>query len=128
MRQSKQAASALAKPASDVMFGTGIVVTLFLILHLSEFRFELRNPAVEGMAPFLKAKTLLRDPLTAVVYIVGSCALGYHVSHGLQSALHTLGINHPKYTGAIKRVSGLFGLVVALGFGSFPVWALAFQS
>lgn len=128
MRQSKLPPSAFIKPASSVMFATGIVVLLFLILHLSDFRFELRNPAVAELSPYEKARILLRDPLTAVVYIVGSCALGYHVLHGLQSSLQTLGFNHPKYQSAVKAVSTLFALVVALGFGSFPLWAWAFHS
>jgi succinate dehydrogenase / fumarate reductase cytochrome b subunit len=128
MRQSKQPPSAFLKPASSVMYGTGIVVLLFLLLHLSDFRFELRNPAVAEMTPFVKAKVLLRNPVTAIVYIIGSCALGYHVSHGLQSAFQTLGVNHPKYTGAIGAASRAFGLIVALGFGSFPLWAWAFHS
>ncbi len=128
MRQSKQPPSAFLKPASSVMYGTGIVVLLFLLLHLSDFRFELRNPAVAELTPFNKAQVLLRDPLTTIVYIIGSCALGYHVSHGLQSALQTLGLNHPKYNGVLKTVSKGFGLLVALGFGSFPLWAWAFHS
>jgi len=101
---------------------------LFLLLHLSDFRFELRNPSVAALSPFEKAQVLLRDPLTAIVYIIGTAALGYHVSHGLQSAFQTLGLNHPKYTGAIRAASRAFGLIVALGFGSFPLWAWAFHS
>ena len=128
VRQSKQPPSAFMKPASSVMYGTGIVVLLFLLLHLSDFRFELRNPAVAELTPFDKAQVLLRDPLTAIVYIIGSCALGYHVSHGVQSAFQTLGVNHPKYNWLIGTVSKAFGLLVALGFGSFPLWAWAFHS
>ena len=128
MRQSKQPPSAFLKPASSVMYGTGIVVLLFLLLHLSDFRFGIRNPAASELEPFERARVLLRDPLTTIVYIIGSCALGYHVSHGLQSALQTLGVNHPKYNGLFRTFSKAFGLIVAVGFGSFPIWAWAFHS
>jgi succinate dehydrogenase / fumarate reductase cytochrome b subunit len=110
------------------MYGTGIVVLLFLLLHLSDFRFGIRNPSASSLPQYERAQVLLRDPLTAIVYIIGSCALGYHVSHGLQSALQTLGFNHPKYNGLLRTISKAFGLIVALGFGSFPIWALAFHS
>lgn len=126
MKQSKQPPSGLAAPASSVMFATGIVVLLFLILHLSDFRFELRHHA--GDTPYTKAVKILQDPLSAIVYVVGSIVLGYHVLHGFQSAFQTLGINHPKYTPLIRFLSFVFAIAVALGFGSFPLWAWAFQS
>lgn len=126
MRQSKQPPSGFAAPASSIMFATGIVVLLFLILHLSDFRFALRHH--EGDTPYTKAVAILHDPLSAIVYVVGSIVLGYHVLHGFQSAFQTLGINHPKYTPIIKFLSVVFAVTIALGFGSFPLWAWAFQS
>jgi succinate dehydrogenase / fumarate reductase, cytochrome b subunit len=125
IKQSKQPPSGLAAPASSAMYATGIVVLLFLVLHLSDFRFELRHHG--GDTPYTKAVKILQDPLSAIVYVVGSLVLGYHVLHGFQSAFQTLGINHPKYTPLIKFLSFVFAISVALGFGSFPLWAWAFQ-
>jgi succinate dehydrogenase / fumarate reductase cytochrome b subunit len=132
MRQSKRPPSALAAPASSMMYATGIVVLLFLLLHLSDFRFneyviKLGVRQHGGETHFARAVNILHDPLSAVVYVLGSCVLGYHVLHGFQSAFHTLGINHPKYTPFIKFLGVLFAITVALGFGSFPLWAWAFQ-
>ncbi|MFN0053823.1 MAG: succinate dehydrogenase cytochrome b subunit [Planctomycetales bacterium] len=126
VRQSKQPPSPLVVPASSVMFATGIVVLLFLLLHLSDFRFNLRKDYT-GVAEFKRAVSILQDPLSAIVYAVGSLVLGVHVWHGFQSAFQTLGFNHPKYTPAIKFLSLLFAITVALGFASFPLWAWAFH-
>lgn len=136
MKQTKMAEGPLAAPASSVMFITGIVVLLFLILHLADFRFGLRGsaPAEPGAieavdyVSYHQSRALLSDWVTFVVYIIGSLFLGYHVLHGFQSAFQTLGINHPKYTPAIRTLSVVFGIVVALGFASFPLWAMAFKS
>lgn len=125
MKQSKQPPSALLAPASSVMFATGIVVLLFLLLHLSDMRFPIRTHA--GDLPFDRTVAVLRDPLSAIVYLLGSIVLGYHVLHGFQSAFQTLGLNHPKYTPIIKSLSFLFAITVAVGFGSFPLWAWAFH-
>lgn len=125
VKQSKQPPSSLMAPASSVMFATGIVILLFLLLHLSDFRFSLRKH--DGDTPFTKAVSILHDPLSASVYLVGSLVLGYHVLHGFQSAFQTLGLNHPKYTPFIKFLSLLFAITIAVGFGSFPLWAWAFQ-
>ena len=129
MKQSKMEESALAAPASSVMWGTGIVVLLFLVLHLVDFRFELRHvDEVKDLEPFAKARVVLTDWVSFVVYIAGSAALGYHVLHGFQSAFQTLGVNHPRYTPIIKFLSILFGVTVAAGFASFPLWAFLFRA
>jgi succinate dehydrogenase / fumarate reductase cytochrome b subunit len=129
MRQSKLDEGPLAAPASSIMFATGIIVLLFLLLHLSDFKFALRHRSeVEGLEPYAKAVFVLHDPITFVVYIVGSLVLGYHLLHGFQSAFQTLGINHPKYTPFIKFISLVFAIIVAVGFGGFPFWAWAFKS
>jgi succinate dehydrogenase / fumarate reductase cytochrome b subunit len=125
---SKMDGGPLSAPASSVMFGTGIMVFLFLLLHLSDFRFELRHgKEIEHVKPYAKAIILLRDEITFVVYIAGSAALGYHVLHGLESAFQTLGLNHARYTPIVKFLSLVFAITVAAGFGSFPLWAWAFK-
>lgn len=125
VKQTKLPQASLAKPAHDIMFGTGIVVLLFLILHLMDFRFGIRGEHIPGEEPFDRAIRLLKNPLSFVVYIVGSLVLGYHVLHGFQSACQTLGMNHPKYTPTIKKLSVVFALVVGLGFASFPIYGFA---
>jgi succinate dehydrogenase / fumarate reductase cytochrome b subunit len=128
MRQSKQDEGPLVKPASAVMMVTGVGVLVFLLVHLADFRFELRHGSeIKDSEPFEKALVLLRDPISAIVYVAGSIVLGYHVLHGFQSAFQTLGINHPKYTPAIRFLSLVFAIIVAAGFASFPVWAWAFR-
>lgn len=129
MKQTKMEEGPLAAPASSVMMITGILVFLFLLLHLADFKFELRHTEeIKGLEPFDKARVLLTDWITFIVYIAGSAVLGYHVLHGFQSAFQTLGLNHPKYTPIIRFLSFVFAVTVAVGFGSFPLWALAFKS
>ncbi|HEY3967282.1 MAG TPA: succinate dehydrogenase cytochrome b subunit [Planctomycetaceae bacterium] len=135
VRQSKMDPGPLAVPPSGVMLGTGIVVLIFLLVHLSDFKFfeethqtGLRHQSVSVQSePFARAVGILKDPISAVVYFVGSLVLGYHVWHGFESAFQTLGLNHPKYTPLIKTVSLVFALVVGVGFASFPFWVWAFK-
>lgn len=106
------------------MFVSGSIVLGFILLHLVDFRFELRSELVyEGKEPFQKALMVLQTPLTFGVYIVGALFLGWHLSHGFASAFQSLGINHPKYNGLIRGVSLVFAIAIALGFASFPLWA-----
>ena len=106
------------------MFVTGAIIFAFLILHLSDFKLELR-PDVDysGKEPFDKALMILQTPLSAVMYCVGAVAIIAHLSHGFSSAFQSLGVNHPKYNRLIKCVGILFAVAVGAGFLSFPVWA-----
>jgi succinate dehydrogenase / fumarate reductase cytochrome b subunit len=130
MRRSKMEEGPLAAPASATMMVTGVVVLAFLLVHLSDFRmFTWRHDAeLVNAEPFVKVLVILRNPISFMVYIVGSAFLGYHVLHGFQSACQTLGLNHPKYTPLILTLSFVFAVTVAVGFGSFPLWAWAFKS
>ncbi|WP_437224041.1 succinate dehydrogenase cytochrome b subunit [Planctomicrobium sp. SH661] len=127
MQQSKRRDRVLAEsvPTPDkTMFITGLVILCFLAVHLSDFKFEIGwRSALEGHEPFAKARIIVSNLVRGSIYLIGSLFLGYHVSHGLQSSLQSLGWNHPKYTPTVRCVSWLFGLVVAIGFGSFPVVA-----
>lgn len=114
------------------MFFSGLVVLAFICLHLIDFKLEARledglytNAAGEAAEPYDKAVNLLRTPLSAVGYLLGSAFLFAHLSHGFASAFQSLGVNHPKYNTLIKRTGLGFAAVVALGFASFVFWALA---
>lgn len=122
VKKSKQGRSNVTPSA--VMFISGAIVLGFVLLHVAEFRFELRLPGPAGEEPADRTLRILQDPISASVYFIGSLLLGYHLWHGVQSAFQTLGANHPKYTPWIKKLGVLLAITMAFGFASFPVWAL----
>lgn len=116
------------------MLVTGILVLGFLVLHLMDFKMELRdksyylNAAGEDATPFEKAKNLLSTSnlITIIGYAIGSFALLAHLAHGFQSAFQTLGFNHPKYTPLIKLFGLLFAIAIGIGFATFPlIWSMS---
>ncbi len=123
--------------ASSYMFVTGAIVLGFVLLHLVDFTFEWR-PDVDYSKftmkddsghvvadAFTKAKHLLSNPLSGLVYIIGCAALGIHLVHGFRSALTTLGLGHPKYNTLVRMVSMAFGWAIGIGFISFVFWSWA---
>ena len=112
------------------MVVSGLIVLVFLAVHMVDFTFEARssefyeNTESETREPFDKALGLLKNPLTAGVYVVGCLVLWAHLGHGVASAFQTLGINHLKYNGLIKWGGVIFAALVGIGFALFPVWAL----
>jgi succinate dehydrogenase cytochrome b subunit len=105
-------------PGSSTMILTGLVILVFLVVHLMHFRLQ-KDDGV-SMAGLVYEE--LSKPLGAGVYVVGMIALAMHVSHAFKSALQTLGLNHPKYTPVLDKVSLGLGVLLGLGFVSFPLY------
>jgi succinate dehydrogenase / fumarate reductase cytochrome b subunit len=111
--------------AHNFMFITGVIVLGFTLLHLSDMRFahlSLRLKYDSAMMPAEHAMHVLRDPISATVYLLGSLVLGVHLSHGFQSAFKSLGLNHPKYTPILGKLSVLFAIVIGFGFAWLPFY------
>lgn len=106
------------------MMITGLIGFAFLVVHIADFKLEwMWTDVLADKSSAQKVGIILGDTVRSVIYLAGSLALGYHVSHGLQSACQTIGFNHPKYNRGLKIISITFGLIVAIGFSSFPILA-----
>lgn len=126
-KETKQGKELLAFTPHNWMFVTGAIVLAFVLLHLADFRFEARNHGPPDEEPFDKAVRLLKDPITFGGYIAGVLVLGLHLSHGFSSAFQSLGLSHPKYNKCIKILGRVFAVTIAVGFASFPLWAVLFK-
>jgi succinate dehydrogenase / fumarate reductase cytochrome b subunit len=61
-------------------------------------------------------------PWRAALYILAMIAVGFHLSHAIQSLFQTLGVTHKRYTAAIRKISIVLGVVVAVGFSLVPIY------
>ena len=115
----------LAVSPHNFMMVTGLVILAFLVLHITDMKLadmQLRLTKPENESSAEMALRVLRNPLSAIGYIIGALFVGVHVSHGLQSAFRSLGFDHPKYSPGIRKLSVIFGVAMALGFASLPVY------
>ena len=108
----------------------GTVILVFLIIHLYNFFIptktgELGPVMIEGMEYenlYVKVVEAFQIPLYVGLYVISMIALAFHLIHGFQSAFQTLGINHKKYTPAIKTIGYAFSVLVCLGFAAMPLY------
>ncbi len=105
--------------ASKLMVPTGLIVLMFLLIHLGHFKLGIISPG-DDASEAAKAGRILSEGFTQVVYLIGTLVLGIHLFHGFQSAFQTMGLNHPKYTPLIKTFGFIFAVCIGLGFASFP--------
>ncbi len=115
--------------SSKTMIYSGILVLLFLLLHLYQFYFVklgfVEGPMqADGHPDFYKIALELfkNDMIFSSIYILTFVVLGFHLYHAFQSAFQTLGWNHPKYTPFVKALGNVYAIVVPLGFILIPLY------
>lgn len=112
--------------ASSTMPYTGMILLIFIILHLMNFKFGTNYATtvdgVEMRDLFRTVVEYFSNPLYVVWYVFAMIALGLHTSHGVQSMFQTWGVNHPKYTPVIEMASLAYGVFVAAGFSLLAIF------
>lgn len=120
---------------SKYMVHTAVVIFIFLCLHLMNFYFVklgISSPSegpspVEGPHDFYHmAINLFSKPAYSIIYVIFMVFLGFHLNHAFQSAFQTMGVNHKKYSPAIKYLGIFYSIAVPAGFAIIPIYFLLF--
>jgi succinate dehydrogenase / fumarate reductase cytochrome b subunit len=120
---------------SKFMIHSGIIVGIFLTIHLMNFYLVKAGltSAPEGPARIADdhdfygmAFNLFSNNIYAIFYIVLIILLGFHLNHAFHSAFQSLGLDHSKYTPFIKAVGDFYSIVVPLGFCLIPLYFLIY--
>lgn len=115
---------------SKFMFHTGVIIFVFMIIHLINFFFvklglaPVPDYAQDGHDFYAMAVVLFKNYWYSGIYLISFVFLGFHLKHAFQSAFQSLGMNHNKYTPAIKVIGTVYALIISLGFASIPLYFL----
>jgi len=113
--------------AGQNMLVLGLIVLGFLGLHLYNFWYEMQFPEIMGQEPAVGSeivKGLFQSPVYGIVYIVWFAAIWFHLTHGIWSAIQTMGGSNHIWLPRIKAISNIWATIVALIFMSIPVFYL----
>ncbi|GAA3953291.1 succinate dehydrogenase cytochrome b subunit [Hymenobacter algoricola] len=105
----------------------GTVILVFLLVHLYNFfwraRFGDLDPDINNNDDlYTLVVSSFHQWWYVLLYVLAQVALCYHLIHGFHSAFQTVGLNHRKYTPAIKLVGYAFSVVVCAGFAAMPLY------
>lgn len=116
---------------SKTMWQQGLVIFVFLVLHLATFKYGDIYMVNYGHGEIRDLHRLVLEvfnqPGYVAWYVFSMLILGFHLSHGIKSAAQTWGIHHPRYQGALKCFSWSYAVIVAGGFISQPVGVFFFN-
>ena len=110
--------------ASTTMILSGLFLLVFVPLHLNTFKYgshyESAEPGVRDL--WRTVAEVFSRPGYVVFYVAGMAIIGFHLWHGVSSALQSLGIDRLGWSPVLRRIGWTVAVVLAVGFLSIPVY------
>jgi succinate dehydrogenase / fumarate reductase cytochrome b subunit len=110
----------------------GIVIFVFIVLHMYQFWFQMHWGGVPTLTyPGLdyEVKNLygpvaetFSNGFFVAFYVISMVVIAFHLWHGFWSSLQTLGLNHRKYNPIIVGLGWIYAIVIPALFALIPVW------
>jgi succinate dehydrogenase cytochrome b subunit len=117
--------------ASRYMILTGLLILVFLLIHLAHYTAGLIHPefltwedAQGRHDAYRMVVTGFSNPLVAGGYLVAMSLLALHLCHGFQSLFRSLGNSHEQARSVLEKVSLLLAFGMAAGFSLAPIGVL----
>ena len=112
----------------------GTLILAFILLHLKDFWWQYKHDGGYEFALdadgnrdiYMLVVEKFKTTFALVSYLVGLVALYLHLNHGFQSAFQTIGLEHHKYTPAIKAIGLAYAIIVPIAYASMPVYIYFF--
>lgn len=119
---------------SRTMIWTGLVLLVFLIVHLWQFRF---GPGeAQGYVTMLDGREVwdlhrivvetFKQPVWVAIYMTVMVLLGLHLRHGFWSAFQTIGALNPRLRPLAFTSALVFAVVIGAGFFALPIYVFLF--
>jgi succinate dehydrogenase / fumarate reductase cytochrome b subunit len=118
--------------ASQNMLVLGIIILGFLGLHLYNFWYKMQLTELIGkingeeisVAGAVLVEGLFQSPVYCLLYIVWLVALWFHLTHGVWSALQSIGLSNNTWLPRIKVISNIVSTFVIGLFILIPIYYL----
>ena len=115
--------------ASQNMLVLGIIICLGLCLHLYNFWWNMMATelgmnagngigAADGVA---QIKAVFSCPVYTGLYLVWLCALWFHLTHGIWSAMQTLGVSGKVWFNRWRCIGNIYATIVVLMFAAVVI-------
>lgn len=121
--------------SSKNMLVLGIMIFGFLVLHIIQFWSKMQLVEITHSGDVARAADgaywisyYFSQPIYSITYIVLFVALWFHLTHGVWSALHSMGLNNKTWLPRVKKISNIVSTIVVLMFMAVPIYYLIINS
>jgi succinate dehydrogenase / fumarate reductase, cytochrome b subunit len=111
--------------ASSTMIWSGVIVLLFVIVHVKQFRFGTwyETGSEQPIRDLARTEAeIFSDPFWVGFYVISTAIVGLHLRHGISSSVQSLGLDHPVYTRRLTTWGIVFAVIIGGGLAFIPVW------
>ena len=108
--------------ASKNMLVLGFIVIGFLLLHLYNFWFKMQTGPFSPTDGAAYVKELFSNPVYCVLYLIWLTAIWFHLTHGIWSALQSLGLSSNIWLPRIKCIGNAVATLIVLMFAFVVVF------
>ncbi|MBD3616448.1 MAG: succinate dehydrogenase cytochrome b subunit [Gracilimonas sp.] len=112
--------------ASKSMIYTGIIILVFLVLHILHFKFGATDMTMVDGTEMRDLRALViaefTNPLVTFGYIAVLSLVILHLAHGAWSAFTSLGMKHGETSKKVQIGAYVFAIVLMLGFIFIPLY------
>jgi len=117
--------------ASENMLVLGIAIFAFLAVHILNFYMKMKGyihweagevefpffgTMAKGENAYALVNATFQNPLIVLLYVIGSLALAFHMSHGFWSGFQTIGLNNTKWMPRLKCIGNIVAVLLGGGF------------
>jgi succinate dehydrogenase cytochrome b subunit len=106
--------------ASRTMRWGGVIILLFVIYHILDLTTGTLNPNGQPGQVYDNVVADFSRWYVTLAYVVANLAVGFHLRHGIWSALQTLGRSSGPYQMRYKAIALVIAVVLTAGFLAVP--------
>jgi succinate dehydrogenase / fumarate reductase, cytochrome b subunit len=111
--------------SSRSMLLTGVVLLVFLVLHLGTFKFGTYYSTVINGVEMRDLSSLVMEKFHHSVYAFGYTGvmimLAVHLRHGIWSAWQSIGLLNSKISPVVYAIALILAMLIAIGFITLPL-------
>ncbi len=111
--------------ASFTMRWGGVIILVFIVYHLLHLTANVIHPGGASDSPYQRVVNGFEIWWVTAFYTISVLAVGFHLWHGIWSALTTLGANHSgtRKESRLTPLAWIISGIITLGF-LLPPWAI----
>ncbi len=116
--------------ASSTMIWSGLIVFLFIIVHVKQFKYGAWYQTVSDDPVRDLARTeyeVFAQPAWVAFYVIATLLVGLHLRHGISSGFQSIGFDHPVYTRRLTQWGVAFAILIGAGLAMIPIWVFLTQ-
>ena len=117
--------------SSKNMFVLGFAILAFLVLHMIQLWYNMQFKELIGAPDAISHGSklvipLFKNPINVIIYLAAFVALWFHLTHGLWSALHSLGWNNKVWIKRLQNLSYVVASIIVAGYAVVPIYIYFF--